>query len=407
MTLAGVPRPAGRRRLGIAIGTLIPTQMIGWGTTFHVPAVLASPISEGTRVPLEFVFGGLTVMLVVAAFLAPRAGRLMERDGARRWMIIGSGLTALGLCLLSLAHGPVLFGLAWIVFGCAMPFALNQAASTMLVQISPARARQAIALMLLVTGFSSTVAWPALITLDSMIGWRGGLVCCALANLCVCLPLHAFGLPRGRVFAAGEESRPQPAAPVHEVRPVPGAFPLAALTFSVSGMLTWGLPLHMIGLLKGFGHAEAAAVSIGALIGPGQVLARGFEMAGGHRLGIMTVGVGAAILMPLALVSLLAWGVSPYGAIAFSMGYGLSAGLASIVRAVAPLRLFGPAAYATMLGRLGVPQNMAFAAAPLGFAMIRETFGARALVEVSLVLSLICLASMTELARRTRAAQAG
>lgn len=406
MTLAGKPRTAGRRTLGKAVASLIVTQMIGWGTTFHVPAVLASRISEGTRLPVEIVFGGLTVMLIVAALLAPKAGRLMERDGARRWLIIGSGLLALGLSLLSAAQGPVLFGIAWICLGLAMPFALNQASTTMMVQISPARARTAIAMMLLVTGFSSTVAWPALIALESHVGWRAGLVVCALAHLLVCMPLHAIGLPRGRIFATGEEARPSP-APSYPVRPVAGAFPLAALTFSVSGMLTWGLPLHMIGILKGFGHPEATAVAIGALIGPGQVLARGFEMAGGHRLGIMTVGVGAATLMPLALVALLLWGVSPAGAIAFSMGYGLSAGLASIVRAVAPLRLFGPAAYATVLGRLSVPQNMAFAAAPLGFAIIRETFGSRVLIEVSLGLALVTLASMAELARRVRRAQAG
>ena len=161
MTLAGKPRTAGRRTLGKAVASLIVTQMIGWGTTFHVPAVLASRISEGTRLPVEIVFGGLTVMLIVAALLAPQAGRLMERDGARRWLIIGSGLLTLGLALLSAAQGPVLFGIAWICLGLAMPFALNQASTTMMVQISPARARTAIAMMLLVTGFSSTVAWPA------------------------------------------------------------------------------------------------------------------------------------------------------------------------------------------------------------------------------------------------------
>ena len=109
--------------------------------------------------------------------------------------------------------------------------------------------------------------------------------------------------------------------------------------------------------------------------------------------------------MPLALAALLAFGTTVAGAAAFSIGYGLSAGLISIVRAVAPLRLFGVAAYATVTGRLGVPQNIAFAAAPLGFAAIRERFGSQVLVAVALVVGLICLLTMAALARRARLAQ--
>ena len=185
--------------------------------------------------------------------------------------------------------------------------------------------------------------------------------------------------------------------------PARGIFLLAAVGFSLGGMLTWGLPLHMIGILEDFGHGRVAAVSMGGLMGPGQVLARAFEMAGGHRLGILTLGIGSAALMPLALLALLLWGTSPAGAMAFAMLYGLSAGLISIVRAVAPLRLFGTAAYAQVLGRLGLPQNIAFGVAPLGFAVLREHVGSVFLVWVSLALALVALAAMVELSRRAPA----
>jgi len=381
------------------------TQIIGWGTTFHIPAVLSGRIAAGTGLSEQFVFGGITLMLLVAAAIAPSVGRVLDRDGCRRWMVLGSCLTACGLALLSAAHGPVLFALAWIVFGLAMPLALNQASSTALVQIAPERARRAIALLLLLSGLSSTLAWPILISLDRLIGWRESLLVYAAVQIVICAPLHAFGLPRGRVMVEGSEVSLGPATvAAPPVRPFPGAFGLAAVTFSIAGMLTWGLPLHMIGILKDFGHSEAAAVSVGALLGPGQVLARVFEMVGGHRIGILPVGIGAMALMPLALAALLVWGTSPAGAVLFAIGYGLSAGLISIVRAVAPLRLFGAAAYAAILGRLGVPQNIAFAAAPLGFAAIREGVGSVALVWVSLILGLVCLATMTMLARRAASA---
>ena len=400
---AGVREKAALRR---AVASLILTQMIGWGSIFHVPAVLDAHISAGTGISQEYVFGGLTLMLLIAAVLAAPVGRALERDGSRRWMAIGSLTTAAGLCALAAAEGPVLFLVAWILFGAAMPIALTQAASTAIVQIAPGRARQAIAILLLVTGFSSTLNWPSLMGLADALTWRGAVLAYAAANILVCLPLHLWSLPGPEALlrdmrqgASGVESPAPPPMPVR------GAYSLAAITFALGGMLTWGLPLHMVGILTGFGHTEKAAVVIGGLFGPGQVLARGFEMAGGKRVDILTIGVVAAVLMLIGLGSLLAWGELTAGAVAFSVAYGLSAGLISIVRAIAPLRLFGAEAYARVLGRLNVPQNIAFAMTPFGFAVIRESWGARALVEVSLGLGLLCLVSTALLHRRVMAAE--
>ena len=399
---ASVRETAALRR---GVLSLIITQIVGWGSIFHVPAVLYAHISAGTGISQEYVFGGLTLMLLIAAVLAAPVGRALERDGSRRWMAIGSVTTALGLCALAAAQGPFLFLVAWLLFGIAMPIALTQAASTAIVQIAPGRARQAIAILLLVTGFSSTLNWPTLLFLSDALTWRGAALTYAVANLAICLPLHLWSLP-GREALLKDIARPRPVSettppPIH----VPGAYWLAAITFALGGMLTWGLPLHMVGILTGFGHTETAAVAIGGLFGPGQVLARAFEMAGGKRVDILTIGVVAAVLMLIGLGTLLSLGELRSGAIAFSIAYGLSAGLISIVRAIAPLRLFGVAAYARVLGRLNVPQNIAFAATPFGFAVIRENWGARALVEVSLGLALLCLVSTTLLSRRVMVAE--
>ncbi len=396
-----------RSTLRRAVLVLILTQMIGWGSIFHVPAVLYAHISAGTGISQQYVFGGLTLMLLIAAALAAPIGRALERDGSRKWMAAGSIVTAVGLCALAAAEGPFLFLVAWVLFGAAMPIALTQAASTAIVQISPARARQAIAILLLVTGFSSTLNWPSLISLADAFTWRGAVLAYAAMNLVVCLPLHLWSIPGQEVLVrdvANEASSSEGIAPPPLT--VRGAYSLAAITFALGGMLTWGLPLHMVGILTGFGHAEKSAVAIGGLFGPGQVLARGFEMVGGKRVDILTIGIVAAVLMLIALGSLLAWGELVAGAVVFSVSYGLSAGLISIVRAIAPLRLFGAASYARVLGRLNVPQNIAFALTPFGFAVISESWGARALVEVSLGLALLCLVSTALLHRRVMAAEA-
>jgi MFS family permease len=386
--------------LGLAVAALTVTQVAGWGISFHVAAVLSDRLSSGLGFPPSVIFGGVTAMLIVAAFLSPIAGRLMDRDGARRWMVTGSLLGAAALLALSQARGGLLFAAAWILFGLAMPLALNQGASIALVQIAPDRARRAIALLLVLIGFSPAISWPILIALDGALGWRDTLLALAAFQCLVTAPLHFFCLPKGRVLADHPLVRSQdgegPRAP-----PVPpqATFALAATAFSAAGILNFGLPMHMIGLLQGYGHSQAAAVAIGTLIGPGQVLARAFDMLGGSRFPILNVGIASALLMPFALAVLLAAGTSPIGAMVFVFAYGFSAGLMSVVRAVAPLKLFGAAAYAVVTGRLGLPQNMAFAAAPLGFALLKDEFGAPAVAILSLAVALVCLVSVVLLWR--------
>lgn len=412
MSIAMPRGTTGPRALGIAVAALTVTQVAGWGTSFHLAAVLSDRISDGLALPSSVVFGGVTVMLIVAAMISPLAGRLMDRDGARRWMTTGSLLGAGGLLALSSAHGVYLFGLSWVLFGLAMPLALTQGASIALVQIAPERARRAIGLLYVLIGISPAISWPVLIALDGWFGWRGALLALAGFQVFVTAALHFFCLPAGRVLAehpvvgAGPDAAPAPRPPAPAV-PARGTFVLAAICFSTSGLLSFGLPLHMIGLLQAYGHSAAAAVAIGSLIGPGQVLARAFDILGGSRFPILNVGIASAILMPLALLVLLAAGASAMGAVVFVSTYGFSAGLMSVVRAVAPLKLFGAAAYAVVTGRLGVPQNMAFAAAPLGFALLKDHVGAPAVALVSLAIALVCLGSLVWLARIARMVEEG
>lgn len=408
MSIAAPRGTARPRALGLAVAALTVTQVAGWGTSFHVAAALSDRLSAGLGFPTSVIFGGVTVMLVVAALLSPLSGRLIDRHGARRWMTIGSLLGACGLLALSFAQGGLMFGLAWVLFGIAMPFALTQGASIALVQIAPDRARRAIALLYVLIGFSPAISWPILIALDAQFGWRGALLVLAGFQAVVTAGLHFFCLPKGRVLAdhpvanrAGTD-----AVPTAPIVPMRGAFVLSAICFSTSGLLSFGLPLHMIGILQAYGHTTATAVAIGSLIGPGQVLARAFDILGGSRFPILNVGVAAALLMPTALVVMLLAGASATGAMVFVFCYGLSAGLMSVVRAVAPLKLFGAAAYAIVVGRLGVPQNMAFAAAPLGFALLKDHVGVTAVGLVSLAVALACLVSTVMLARLAARAEA-
>ena len=242
---------AGRgRTLHSIVPALGVTQIIGWGTTYYLPAILAPDFAAATGLPIQVVFGGITVMLLVAGLAAPFAGRRIERDGARPWMTAGSAGIAAGLLALAAAHGPVLFGLGWVLIGLATPFALSQGAANAIVEVTPAnQSRRPLTAILLFSGLASTAFWPVLILFDGWFGLRWSLVAFAAMHLFACAPLHALVLPSrtvqptSRLTAASAGKRP----PAPQAREASGVvFWLTALSFSLAGFISWGLPLHAI-----------------------------------------------------------------------------------------------------------------------------------------------------------------
>jgi MFS family permease len=357
------------RTLGAILGLAL-TQMTGWGTTYYLPAVLVGPLEADLRLSREVIFGGVTVMLLVGAVVAPRAGAYIARNGARAPMVVGSVLLALSLAVLAGAQGIATYVLAWAIVGVALPLGLTQAAVSAMAIIAGPNARRAISALLLLSGASSSLFWPLTAWLEANVGWRAACLVFAALNLLVCAPVHAILLRRGAApaaFAASGSGTPETVAQLsRSERRL--AFVLAAIAFSFSGFVTWGLPLHAIEILKGLGLPAATAVLLGTLIGPSQIAALVAETS---------VAVAAGLMI----------------------GYGLSAGAMTIVRSVAPLTLFGRDAYAVVLGRLAVPQNIAFALSPMLLAAVMSHAGPRATLAVVCAASVLGFAAMLALAK--------
>ena len=62
-------------KLVLALGT---AQVLAWGSTYYLLAILAEPISAELGVRTPWVFGALSAGLILAAFLGPTAGRLID-----------------------------------------------------------------------------------------------------------------------------------------------------------------------------------------------------------------------------------------------------------------------------------------------------------------------------------------
>lgn len=167
-----------------------------------------------------------------------------------------------------------------------------------------------------------------------------------------------------------------------------GRFVLIASAFTATSMVTAVISVHLISMLQSRGVALAAAVALGALIGPSQVGARVVEMLLGRRhhpqwtmlvsSGLIVVGLGGL------------W-VGPSWVSAALVLYGCGMGIKSIVRGSVPLVVFGAEGYASLMGRLAMPALLLGAVSPFLGAVLLERYGVDATFAALTVASAVSL----------------
>ena len=384
---------------GLLICGLVVTRIIGWGSTFYALSVLARDIQRDLGLDVTVAFGGITILLVTGAALAPAVGRHLDREGTRGAMCIGAVICAAGLVLLGVAQGPVSYLASWLVIGIGHAFSLANVGSVTVAHLMGPRTRRVIGLMMLATGLSSAVFWPLAAALSGAYGWRATWFAFAAMQIIIVLPIY-LAVPRRRFPAAAAPPSP---AEAEEGRVPPqhrrSAFWLVAIAFSASGLVSWGLPLHLIDLLRHAGIGEAEAVGIATLSGPATLLARLVDATLGERLRVEWTALAGLVLGPLSCFLLVLAPGAPAAAIGFVLCFSAAMGVISVARATLPMALFGRGGLGTMLGRLTVPQNLAFAAAPLLFAMMIERLGRDLALIGSAAIQVVALLAMLALVR--------
>ena len=333
---------------------------MAWGSSYYLPAVLAGPISADTGWSLSWVVGGLSCGLVAAGLVSPLVGRAIANRGGRPVLAASACLLAAGLSLLAAAHALPVFLAAWLVIGFGMGAGLYDPAFATLGRLYGEDGRSAITALTLFGGFASTVCWPLSAFLETHLGWRGACLTYAGIQLAVSLPIYLFGLPREPRHAV----RPASLAASTPARlPEPGVavFPLLACSLTLASMISTVFSVHLLTVLQGKGIALAAAVGLGALVGPSQVGARAIEMliARHHHPILTKLASVSFVALGLALL----WAGGPLITLALVF-YGAGIGLESIARGTLPLAVFGPDRYPVLMGRIAMPNLMAQAAAP-------------------------------------------
>ncbi|CAH2604353.1 MFS transporter [Rhodovastum atsumiense] len=359
---------ASRPRL-LVVSAIGVAQILAFGASYYLPAIIAAPVAADTGWPLPWVVGALSLGLLVSGLVSPAIGRLIERSGGRRVLAGSAVLMAAGLALLAGAPSLPMFLAAWLVMGLAMGAGLYDPAFAALGRLYGDQARGAITQVTLYGGFASTVCWPLSAFLVAQVGWRGTCLAYALIALTVMLPLYLIGLPQ-------EAPRP-PALPAAEAAaPAPSpcgrrsALIVFAMIMTLSSVVTTVVSVHLITLVQARGLDLAAAVGLGMLIGPAQVGARVIEATFGRHhhplwsLLVSMVAVSAGLAMLMGGAGVMAAGLVLYGG---------GNGVRSIARGTVPLALFGREGYAALMGQLAAPALLAQAASPaIGTVLIAQ-----------------------------------
>jgi MFS family permease len=387
---------SGKKIAGV-LTVLAVTQVIGWGTV-GLLAVIGAQVAIDLHMDISAVFAGSSILYVVMGLWAPILAKAFTRFRARRVMIAGTVIAAPGFVLLSLSHGPVLYCTAWVILGTAGSATLTTAAYILLNEIAGRNARSAIGALMLVTGLSSSIFWPATSFLSDAAGWRGTCLVYAGMMLLVCLPLYAFGLPRQTKLTDEASAAAAPASESPIVRK--STFYLIVSAIALNAFVTFGFSAVLIELLKTEGLPPTRAVAFGSMLGVIQVSARGLDFLGGARWDGITTGLFAGLALPIAMVILMFGAGSHWAITAFILLYGLGSGALAVARATIPLVFYDKAEFAKATSRIALPLNLISAVSPPVLVGLLTHFGSNALLGLAMLCSCGAFLILLWLSRR-------
>lgn len=388
-----MPLSAERRTsVVLALGT---AQTLAWGSTYYLPAILATPMAEELDVSTGWVYGAFSISMLITALMGPSVGKRIDRFGGRGVLTLSSLIFATGLAVLGWSPNLPVFVAGWFIIGTGMGMGLYEAAFATLTAIYGKGARNSITGITLLAGFASTICWPISAWVDAELGWRATCFVWALAQLGLGLPINLFLIPK----ELGEHAKPAPVATgseaigelTDEESMLSRRMLLLGFAFAVTWITSTAMAAHLPRLLEDAGATKAVAIAAAALVGPAQVAARLLEFGVLRRFHPLLSARLASITHPIGVVAILLFG--PAAAYLFTILHGGGNGIMTIAKGTLPLAIFGPVGYGRRQGYLAAPARFGQAASPFVFALLIERYGANALF----VTSGLCVAAFIAL----------
>lgn len=399
--------PVLAQRLGICC--LAVGQTIGYAGLYYVFGALLLAWETGLTWGKEWLTFAFMAAVLTGAGAAPVGGRLIDR-GLGRWVLSGGmAMGALGLVALGFVDSYAGFFLCWLVIGAAQGASLYEPCFAFVTRTTGDAATRNITLITLVAGFASTLAFPSGAFLAEAVGWRDAVWIFSAAVGLIGVPMLYAGAtmieccPKDR---RTPESVAQDREAFRSARRRP-EFWLLFLAFPLIG-LTEGLVLaHIIPILTDAGLSLTQAVTASALFGPMQVAGRLAMMLLGRRVSPIAMAAMAFVGVLMAVLLLMQTTNVPAAAYAFSLVFGASYGLISILKPVVTAQVLGRRAFGAISGFMAVPFLVALATSPQVGAALWRIGGYDLALIVAAGIAALALVALTALILRLKALDQG
>ena len=348
------------------IAALAVGQLVCWAALFYAFSSLVLPMQQSLGWSRTELMGAFTVGLTLWGLCTYAAGAAIDRGHGRAVLTGGTVLAGIGFLLWSQVQSLVMLYVAWCVMGVAMAMTLYEPAFNVLTKRFPTHFRQGIVALTLVGGFASTLSFPALAWLIAWLDWRGALATIGVVLLLIA-PLHAWALRGAPTTAAPRTHDAVADATLREALHVP-AFWFLTLSFALHSFAVAALFAHLMPALAEKGLSEAQSLAVVVWFGPAQVLGRVLYAGAGGRsppwFGLLVLAG-----MPVAIgIFALAHGMAAM--VTFSVLFGLSNGLATIVRGGLVPDYFGSGHVGRISGAMSGVALLGRAAAPFAIAWL-------------------------------------
>lgn len=352
------------------------SQLINWGISFYMPGTFAHAIILTTGWSPSFLYGGLTLAMLIMAAISPFTARLLPLLGGQRLVLTGTLLIACGCFMLSLSTTKIIWMTGWSVIGIGMRLSLYDALFAVLVDLYGPAARRVISQVALFGGLASVVFWPLGTLLLEWVSWHTALFIYGCAGL----------LNAGLLWAIPNRQSPRKIQAYPASLDTSARLPaiLYALFIALMTFVSNGTSTHLPELIANFG----LPVTVGMLWGVGQTGARLLDVLSGQRLTPARLAVITSLLIPLCFLLALTAKVAPAAIAGFALGYGAVNGLMTVVKATLPLQLFNPEQYAERTGLLLIPGQLLAAVSPFAWAWMGSHAGIEGTLWISLSLGL-------------------
>ena len=365
----------------VIVSTLSVTETISWGILYYAFGILLAPMEREMGWSRAESTAAFSIALLVSATCAVPAGRWVDRGGARLMMTLGSCAgTALLVAWARVESLPVLY-LIWAAVGMTMAAALYEPAFAVLAKWFVHDRERGFTILTLAAGLASTIFNPIASMLAASLGWRQAVLVLAAILGATTIPMHAI-LLRGRPVDEGPPAR-EATARREDVGPPDldaraalrtPTFWFLALAFLIQSFAHAGISLHSVPMLIEWGYKPTFAATVIGLVGAMQVAGR--LVFAPLRTRLSARAVTMLILACQSVAFLILWGVpGTVGLFAFVACFGISNGMATLVRASLVAELWGRTHYGAIAGALSVWSTLARAAAPLSIGLAYLAWG--------------------------------